>query len=409
MSRNFSRFLLFSCVLIFISFFLFGCSKNTVKVYQNPKEYTILHAEGKTIKNALGSEVRLRGTNAGSYLVTESWMSPIESTCHKEAYDALCERFGYENARALFDIYESNWWTESDFDNIKNVGFNVIRLPFTYMNLTDPDGKFYEPGFARLADFVKQCRRRELYVILDLHGAIGSQSGYEHSGDVTRAELFSTPEYMDATVTLWKEVASRFVGNEAVAGYDLLNEPLSGYQKGGTGKTQWDFYDRLYGAIRSVDPTHMIFLEGIWGAHALPSPEEYGWENVVYEFHNYQWSGEKMPLVQKNAAEKYVRSYADLGVPVLIGEFNAFSEEKSWRYVLNAYEKGGCNWTTWSYKICTETLDDNNMWGLYCGALPKINPHEDSYDEIAEVWSRTRTENFVLNEKAAAIFADYCK
>ena len=104
-----------------------------------------------------------------------------------------------------------------------------------------------------------------------------------------------------------------------------------------------------------------------------------------------------------------MRSYADLNVPVLIGEFNAFSEEKSWRYVLNAYEKGGCNWTTWSYKICTETLDDNNMWGLYCGALPKINPHEDSYDEIAEVWSRTRTENFVLNEKAAAIFADYCK
>lgn len=410
MKRNI--LLVFTCVtlLLVTAICLFGCSGKPASVYQNPNSYSFLHADGRKIVNEKGEEVRLRGTNAGSYLVQESWMNPTSSSCHRATVKTLTERFGYEKMRALYDVYKTAWWTEQDFDNVKSIGFNVIRLPFSYLNLTvDPDepSDYYQKGFDRIRWFVDECAKRELYVILDLHGAIGSQSGYDHSGD-TRYELYSTPRYMDATVALWEKIASLYVGNKTVAGYDLLNEPLNKKGEGTSGKVQWNFYDRLYKAIRKIDPDHMIFIEGMWSVNALPMPYDYGWENVVYEFHNYQWAGSDSPVVQTQSAEKKVTSYKKFNVPVLIGEFNAFSEEKSWIGVLNAYENGGCNWTTWSYKMCTDYEDKTNSWGLYCGTLPKIDPKNDSYERIEEIWGKTSTaETCCLNEKLAPILRNY--
>ena len=46
-------------------------------------------------------------------------------------------------------------------------------------------------------------------------------------------------------------------------------------------------YDRIYKTIRSVDKNHIIIFESCWVAGDLPSPDKYGWENIMYEFHHY--------------------------------------------------------------------------------------------------------------------------
>ena len=89
---------------------------------------------------------------------------------------------------------------------------------------------------------------------------------------------------MDKTVFLWEKIAERYKDQKWLAGYDLLNEP-----GGAFGIEQFDFYDRLYQAVRDKDKNHIIYIEAIWEPYHLPSPDLYGWENVVYSYHFYGW------------------------------------------------------------------------------------------------------------------------
>ena len=65
-----------------------------------------------------------------------------------------------------------------------------------------------------------------MYVILDMHGAFGSQNGMDHSGEINDGkQLYYNQSNKDKTLNLWKKIAEHFKGNPAVAAYDILNEP----------------------------------------------------------------------------------------------------------------------------------------------------------------------------------------
>ena len=70
-----------------------------------------------------------------------------------------------------------------------------------------------------------------------------------------------------------------------MAAYDTLNEP--GEKAGTTSSKHWAFYNQMYKTIRSVDPDHIIIMESCWGTANLPKPSDYGWSNVMYEYHHY--------------------------------------------------------------------------------------------------------------------------
>lgn len=269
----------------------------------------LLSADGEDIVNSAGETVALRGTNFGGWLVQESWMCPTEQTDTLETNMTLYSRFGEERAEELIAAYEDSWITEEDFANVKALGLNVVRIPFTYMNLyrylsaeDNGDGTYdvellhpddftlREDAFGRLDWALEMCEKYGLYAILDLHGAVGSQNGNDHSGDTQLTDLYEDSAlgeaYRAKTAELWGLVAEHFAGNTNVAGYDLLNEP-----GGASGSTQWDYYDVLYDAVRAADPDHMIFIEAVWEGYDLPSPSQYDWTNVVYEYHHYNWEG----------------------------------------------------------------------------------------------------------------------
>ena len=298
--------------------------------------------------------IQLAGTNAGGWLVTENWMCPLDDgdgdmPDQKTLINVLTRRFGADGCRELLDIYMDHWWQESDFDQIKALGINAIRLPFSYLNLLNADYTWKEDAFERLDWFIECCAAREIFVILDLHGAPGSQNGRHHSGDTDQSALFSNEENMALTEEIWVAVASRYKDNIRVAGYDLLNEPEGGYQEGKTTSIQWDFFDRLYRAIREVDDHHIIFMNSCWLTFNMPSPDRYGWENVVYEYHNYCWTGQNNRLVNWFYINgiKLFDKLTNHAVPTLIGEFTFFDRRECWEYGLSAYTNQGWSWTTW--------------------------------------------------------------
>jgi len=64
-------------------------------------------------------------------------------------------------------------------------------------------------------------------VILDLHGAVGSQGWEHHSGCANKNLYWNTQDYQDRTIWLWQQIAARYKDRAAVAGYSILNEPCS--------------------------------------------------------------------------------------------------------------------------------------------------------------------------------------
>jgi len=144
---------------------------------------------------------------------------------------------------------------------------SVLRIPFTYMNLYEKNDQgnwdLKSNAFTRLDWIIDQCSEQGIYSILDLHGAFGSQNGQDNSGEVIYnvedVTFYRNSTLKQLTFDLLREVASRYNGNPAVAGYDILNEPG---EKGGTNKSyHWDYYNEIYKTIINIDADHIIIME----------------------------------------------------------------------------------------------------------------------------------------------------
>ncbi len=413
--KNF--FLILLCCILFCLLLLPGCTpvKKTLSPDFEPEGY--VHAEGKDLVLD-GEKILLQGVNAGGWLLTEDWMSPTslyaDLTTESGQYElekAIAERYGEEKTNRLFDALKDSWWAEKDFSRIAGIGFNMIRLPFGWKDLSDENGALIENAFARIDWFVENCRKNKLFIVLDLHGAYGSQNGKHHSGDTsTGGDLFGNEKNENLTIKLWKEVAQRYKDNKWVAGYDLLNEP-EGTPGGLTDKTQWDFYDRLYREIRSVDPDHLIFMEACWDADQMPNPKKYGWKNVAYEYHYYNWgssglSSTKSFLKSKEKLERKYNGLLGFNVPVFIGEFNFFDDLDSWEYGLDFFYEHDMSWAVWTYKG-----NVGGNWALYNGpdrAPDTVVTPETDYDKALALFQSMATEtSFRENTALISVFKNY--
>lgn len=393
-----------------------------VRVYQSPKvsdikreervpEQPFLKADGKLLRDNFGAGeiVQLKGTNAGGYLLQEFWMTTTgaskEVAAEEDIYRILTERFGEETCRELIALYQDNYWTEADFDYCKQIGMNCIRLPLWYRNLVDENGTFYENWSERLDWFVEQAAKRQIYVILDMHGAPGSQNGSDHSGRDGKENKEAASEFFfgehavenqEQYYEIWEKIAEHFRENPWVAGYDLLNEPYCTYRYNSSKTAEelhqmlWGIYDTVYQRIRAVDPDHVLIMEATWDPVDLPDPSDYGWENVMYEYHNYLYddydnqAGKQITNMKKKLD---AITSADYKVPSYLGEFSYFNSLDAWDEGINLLNESGINWTTWTYKV----VEEYGNWGIRNQKNDNLNLETASEEEIRESWSAVGT------------------
>ena len=392
----------------------------------------LVQASGRSLYDAQGNRLQLRGINAGQILLQEGWMSPFALEPLKNADSSYVKDGGdniqypeftemeLRNALAsnpnlagydveeLLSYYYSCFFAEEDFRIIReDLGLNVIRLPFFYLNILNEDlsRKEEEKAFSYLDWFVEQAGKHGLYVILDLHGAPGSQSGYEHAGSTKgEAGLWGSEANIAATVDLWDYVSEHYLNTRPdlgkyIASYDLLNEPTYTF-KGTTTKQCWAVFDRIYDAIRANGDAHVITFCCCWDFAALPDPADYEWENVQYQYHWYNWRNDILPYDLFYAYQDLSNIGRDYDVPVLIGEFTAFEDRDAWNKMLSLYDSRGYNWTIWNYKT-TVTGWWTSSWGVYTAQLKFITENEElkcnvsncTYEEFIAACEKTRTEN----------------
>jgi endoglucanase len=381
-----------------------------------------LKTNGAAIRNGegRGDVVTLRGVNIGGWLLMEGWMTPMDRSGLKDdgaVRDMLAMRFGPKTRDELVAAYEDAWMQESDLDNIRAFGMNVVRLPFWYPNLQDDKGARRPDAFARLDWLVEKAWARGIYTVLDLHGAPGGQSKADTTGrERSAADLWTGDDNLARTTEIWKRVAEHYRGNPAVAGYDLLNEPIGAPDR----DTLWSTYDRLYKVVRAADPDHIVFIEGCWAGKVagkdvgwcwdvLPDPARFGWSNVVYEMHAYGFANAGDDATQLREIDKQVedaRKHRAWGVPCYIGEFNCFDHEQAWRYALEQYKANGFSLSTWSYKAMHGTGEDS--WGMYDPRSPVPKSPDirtDGADAIRRNWAQWSTPKaFAVNPMLLRVF-----
>ncbi|WP_394844746.1 glycoside hydrolase family 5 protein [Pendulispora brunnea] len=413
--RGGTRFLLSAFVMGLAACAVDGSSEEQARTVENETVAkqslalapSMLHTQGRNIVNASGQVVPLRGFNLGGWLVFEKWMTPMDSGSLADNYAVLQQldnRFGIATEQSLIKSYQQAWLTTLDLDNVRNAGYNALRVPVWYGNFYPinniSNGGWRSDAFEMLDWVVNNAGARGLYVIIDMHGAVGGQSTADHTGRSNQNQYWNSDNNKGNTAWMWWQIANRYKGNPTVAGYDLLNEPT------GAPNTQavWDAYRNLYSSIRSVDPDHMIFMEGTfgnWNWSMLPPPSQYGWTNVVYEMHEYQFNGTEAQV--RAGTDRQVadfNNHASWNVPGYIGEFNCFDYPNAWTYTKNAYNNAGLSWTMWSYKS-TNALNPT-PWGWYGPTSWRTTPNisSNSADAIRSAWQQWQTStSFAKNTR----------
>jgi endoglucanase len=367
---------------------------------------SLLHTSGTNIVNASGSISRLRGLNLGGWFIMEKWMCPLDSGSLPDTYSAITNldsRFGVATEQSLIHAYQTNWITTGDLNNITNAGYNCVRMPVWWGNfysITNTTSSGWRPDAFTVLDWlVTNCASRGIYVIIDMHGVVGGQSTSDSTGWQNQNQYWISSTAQSQTAFMWRQIVAYYNGNPAVAGYDLINEPF------GTSSTAdvWPAYTNLYTTIRAVDASHIIIVEGTfgdWNWGMLPNPSVYGWTNIIYSMHEYQWNG-TIAQIESGADNQVAdfQNHLSWNVPDYVGEWNNMGMGAAcYKYSINAYNNAGISWSMWAYKATHGLVPDG--WGWYDPTYwpPTPNLQSDSAATIVDVWQQWRTTtSFGLN------------
>ncbi|PVZ96358.1 glycoside hydrolase family 5 [Amnibacterium flavum] len=281
------------------------------------------------------------------------------------------EVLGDEKYERFFERLLTAFFDDADAQFLGDNGFNVVRIPVNYHHLERDDAPFeiIEDGFRHLDRVIEQCAARGIYSVIDLHALPGSQNQHWHSDNPTHiASFWLHKHFQDRVVGIWEAIATRYKGNPWVAGYNLMNEPADPSRK-----VVGPFYERLFEAVRAIDPDHIVFNDGNTYSTEFDIFGE-PWPNTVYTLHDYVSAGlgrgldypgfnmDGVWIDRDFARAKFLQrsEYArGSGTPIFVGEFAPIytGDERIdamrrdiLRDQLELYREYDASWTTWMYK-----------------------------------------------------------
>lgn len=178
----------------------------------------------------------IRGVNVGGWLVVEPFITPsfFEEYSDDVIDDWTLAKSMGATAKDEFEKHYATFITEQSFKEIRDAGFDHVRIPYGYWAVTTYDGDPYVPrvSWRYLLRAIEYCRKYGLRVSLDMHAAPGSQNGWNHSGHESKVNwLNGTDGDRNANRTLdIHDQLSQFFAQprykNVVTMYGLVNEPM---------------------------------------------------------------------------------------------------------------------------------------------------------------------------------------
>ncbi|MGE5607867.1 MAG: cellulase family glycosylhydrolase [Bacillota bacterium] len=316
-----------------------------------------LRTRGQDMVDESGRKVLLQGVGLGNWMLPEGYMWKFgnQGDRPRKIEAIVADLIGPQNADRFWLEFRKRYITEADIQRIAKLGFNSVRPALNARRFLTEGGNpvYVAEGFELLDNLVGWCKKYNVYVIIDMHGAPGGQTG-QNIDDSPRdlPELFMDEKYQQRLLNLWIKIADRYKDEPTVAAYDLLNEPLP--QRTGAAakyKAQLEpLYKRLTQAIRQIDKRHMITVEGADWANDWSVFSEPFDNNLVYQFHYYCWD---RPDTLKGI-EQYLTHRKRLNAPVWVGETGEKSNNIYWA-TTQYFEANNIGWSFWPWKKMNTT------------------------------------------------------
>ncbi|KAI5291162.1 hypothetical protein KEM54_006073 [Ascosphaera aggregata] len=178
----------------------------------------------------------IRGVSLGGWLSIEPFITPsLFEPYHNRVVDewTLMKKLGSESKNTIEKHY-ATFVQEHTFAEIREAGFDHVRIPFSYWAVKTFDGDEYLPlvSWRYLLRGIEWARKYGLRVLLDLHGIPGSQNGWNHSGrQGTVGWLNGTHRDRNAQrgIDIHDQLSKFFAQDRyknVIGIYGLANEPL---------------------------------------------------------------------------------------------------------------------------------------------------------------------------------------
>lgn len=245
--------------------------------------------------------------------------------------------------------YETAWGnpvtTREMLEQIRNAGFNAVRLPVTWKYHFDSEYTIDKEWMDRVQTITDWILSLGMYCILNVHHDGGCRSWIR-----TSAEWYA--RVGDGFARIWEQIADRFAEYDDRLMFEALNEPLN--EEGDWGSENADDYaavmmynQRFVDTIRSrggYNKTRNLLVMPYAGAHSTARLEGFAMPkdtvdgHLILEVHNYDptgfcwrnsdqppmrdWWGDEADMELLYSSMRDIAAHAKrFGVPAIVGEF----------------------------------------------------------------------------------------
>jgi aryl-phospho-beta-D-glucosidase BglC (GH1 family) len=379
----------------------------------------MLKTRGKKIVDEKGREVVLRSIGIGGWLMMEGYMLGGKNIAEHVFKNKIRSVYGESKLERFTSEFQKHFFNEADVARIKKLGFNCARLPINHRVLDEKNGLKF------LDKIIGWFRKYKVYVILDLHAAPGSQNRDWHSDSNGTAGLWENDKYVRRTVNLWGKISKRYSNESTIAGYDILNEPVT--EK--TGKLN-ELYSRIINVIRKNGDKHILFIEpNNWAADfkdiKRPKDDNFAWSIHFYVPVNFTFNWDPLLCCPgKKELKGHLKPFREIqnrdNVPVLVGEFGVASRcpvcnsELKWvEHALAIFREFGWSWSYWTYKSVAGALVPDGVYRIFDHEMFRRDSDAPGMENVIKVlktgekrfYKTLDTSNFKLHRKLQKILS----
>jgi len=366
------------------------------------------HVDGRQI--VVGQQaLKIKAIGLGNWLVPEGYMFHLDKgpSSPRHIEQLIASLVGPDEARRFWKSWRDTYVTRADLELLKRAGFNTIRVPFSYRLFFPDEGPdvFDADGFAPLDRMVRWSSELGLFVVLDMHGAPGGQTGTNIDDSTGTPWLFESADSQARMTQIWQRIADRYKSEPAVLAYELLNEPIAP-------ELDWKkynerlepLYKKVTEAIRAIDPSHIIVLGGAqWNTEFSIFGPPFA-RNLVYAFHKY-WSE-----TTDESIKSYLAFREQYNVPIWLGETGENNDE--WiAAAVKLSDAHDIGWAFWPYKKMDATssvvsFNRPDGWDKVV-AFAQVNPFD--YEAGRKLRPSPDQARQILQQLLANVALDRCR
>lgn len=216
---------------------------------------------------------------------------------------------------------------------MKEAGFGAIRVPITWYQEMDSEGKVNDAWMNRVKEVVDYVLDNDMYCIINVHHDTGDGKQWLHASTTNYDTNKKKYEY------LWKQIAEKFKDYGQKLLFESYNEMLDDNNRWNEPTT-----DDGYKAINSYAKSFVTTVRNTGGNNkdrnlvvndysasstanamkALDLPEETG--HIIFQIHSYpNWKSESNAKSEIDNLMSNIKSNLLNRAPVIIGEYATFT------------------------------------------------------------------------------------